>query len=63
MIGGGVEAQGASVDGALPGADRVPPLDAANAWYDSPEYAPLKWLRHGAGRFNTIFIAGLPDPR
>jgi uncharacterized protein (DUF1330 family) len=37
-------------------------LDAANAWYDSPVYAPLKRLRHGAGRFNAILMAGLPEP-
>jgi uncharacterized protein (DUF1330 family) len=40
-----------------------PTLDDANAWYDSPEYAPLKRLRHGAGVFNATFIAGLPEPR
>jgi uncharacterized protein (DUF1330 family) len=39
-----------------------PTLDAANAWYDSPEYAPLKELRHTAGRFNAVFIPGLPQP-
>ena len=40
----------------------VPTQEAANAWYDSPEYAPLKRLRHGAGRINAIFMAGLPEP-
>lgn len=38
-----------------------PTLAAANAWYDSPEYARLRAIRHSAGRFNAIFMAGLLD--
>lgn len=33
-----------------------PDLDAAQAWYDSEEYAPLKRLRLGAVRSNAVFF-------
>lgn len=33
-----------------------PDMASANAWYDSPEYAPLKAQRHGAGTFNATLI-------
>lgn len=32
-------------------------MRAANAWYDSPEYAPLKAQRQRAGTFNAAIIA------
>lgn len=31
---------------------------AARAWYDSPDYAPLKKLRLEATRGNAVFLAG-----
>ena len=36
-----------------------PDLDAANRWYDSPEYQPLKALRLTATRGDMVFIQGL----
>ncbi len=36
-----------------------PDLDAANRWYDSPEYQPLKALRLAATRGNMVFVQGL----
>ncbi len=63
VIGGDVELKEGASMVHFPVLIEFPTLNAANAWYDSPEYAPLKRLRHGAGRFNAIFIAGLPEPR
>jgi uncharacterized protein (DUF1330 family) len=60
VIGGDVELKEGTSMVHFPVLIEFPTLDAANAWYDSPEYAPLKRLRHGAGRFNAIFMAGLP---
>ena len=37
---------------------KFPSLEAANIWYDSEEYAPLKALRESAGRFSAVFIEG-----
>lgn len=34
-----------------------PTPEAARRWYDSPEYAPLKALRHAATRGNAVFFA------
>ena len=62
VIGGDVELKEGASMVQYPVLIEFPTLDAANAWYDSPEYAPLKRLRHGAGRFNAIFMAGLPEP-
>ena len=36
-----------------------PDLDAANRWYDCPEYQPLKALRLAATRGDMVFIQGL----
>jgi uncharacterized protein (DUF1330 family) len=36
-----------------------PDLAAANRWYDSPEYTPLKALRLAATRGNMVFLQGL----
>lgn len=38
----------------------LPDLHAADAWYDSPEYQPLKVLRENAGRFSAVFLEGAP---
>jgi uncharacterized protein (DUF1330 family) len=37
-----------------------PSLAQARAWYDSPEYAPLKAQRLGATRGGAVFMEGLP---
>ena len=36
-----------------------PDLDAANRWYSSPEYEPLKALRLAATRGDMVFVQGL----
>ena len=61
VIGGDVELKEGASMVHFPVLIVFPSLDAANAWSDSPEYAPLK-RRHGAGRFNAIFMAGRPEP-
>jgi uncharacterized protein (DUF1330 family) len=33
-----------------------PDGDSARAWYDSPEYQPLKAIRHRAARNNAVLI-------
>ena len=33
-----------------------PTLDAAKTWYDSPEYAPLKAMRHAATRSTGVLL-------
>jgi uncharacterized protein (DUF1330 family) len=35
-----------------------PDADSARAWYDSPEYRPLKAIRHRAARNNAVLIDG-----
>ena len=35
-----------------------PDADSARAWYDSPEYRPLKAIRHLAARNNAVLIDG-----
>ena len=37
---------------------RFPTAERALAWYDSPEYAPLRQLREQSGRTNMIFFEG-----
>ena len=63
VIGGTVELKEGAPMVHYPVMIEFPTLEAANAWYDSPEYAPLKRMRHGAGRYNAIFMAALPQPR
>ena len=36
-----------------------PSLEQARRWYNSPEYQPLKKLRHDATRSNGVFIEGV----
>ncbi len=36
-----------------------PDRAAAMAWYDSPEYAPLKAMRHGVSTANAIIVDSL----
>ncbi|MDQ4119419.1 MAG: DUF1330 domain-containing protein [Actinomycetota bacterium] len=40
-----------------------PDLDAARAWYDSPEYQPLQKLRHRAARSTAVLFEGTDPPR
>jgi uncharacterized protein (DUF1330 family) len=35
-----------------------PSMQAANEWYNSIEYAPLKALRMAAGEFSAVFLDG-----
>ncbi len=37
---------------------RFPTAERALAWYDSPEYAPLRRLREQSGHTNMIFFEG-----
>ena len=37
---------------------QFPSLEAANLWYTSAEYAPLKALREAAGEFSAVFMEG-----
>jgi uncharacterized protein (DUF1330 family) len=36
-----------------------PDVDAARGWYDSPEYQPLKELRHRCVRNTAVLFAGI----
>ena len=36
-----------------------PDLGAARAWYDSPDYQPLKELRHRSVRNTAVLFAGI----
>jgi len=63
VIGGDVQVKEGESMVHFPVLIEFPTLDAANAWYNSPEYAPLQRLRHSAGRFNAVFVAGLADGR
>ena len=60
-VGGDIEVKEGASMVTFPVLIEFPTLEDANAWYDSPEYAPLKQLRHGAGFFNAIFFPGLPE--
>jgi uncharacterized protein (DUF1330 family) len=35
-------------------------LERARQWFDSPEYKPVKELRHAAANSNMLAIEGLP---
>jgi uncharacterized protein (DUF1330 family) len=35
-----------------------PDVESARAWYEAPEYQPLKAIRHSAVRNNAVLIAG-----
>ena len=37
-----------------------PDVDAARAWWESDEYAPLKDMRRGASETNIILLEGAP---
>ncbi|WP_163832783.1 DUF1330 domain-containing protein [Spartinivicinus ruber] len=43
----------------LPVIIKFPSIDAANEWYNSEEYAPLKELRESAGEFSAVFMNGV----
>lgn len=38
---------------------RFPDMAAARAWADSPEYAPIKTIRHGAARATLALVDGI----
>jgi uncharacterized protein (DUF1330 family) len=38
-----------------------PSMEQAHAFWDSPEYAPLKAWRMARGRFNIILVDGMPE--
>jgi uncharacterized protein (DUF1330 family) len=57
VIGGPLEVVEGHWQPAFPVMLEFPSLDAAHRWYDSPEYAPLKKLRHAATRGNAVFMA------
>jgi uncharacterized protein (DUF1330 family) len=58
-IGGPFQVKEGSWRPTFPVIIEFPNLDAANRWYDSPEYQPLKALRHAGSRGNMVFIEGL----
>lgn len=35
-----------------------PSIEQANAWYDSPEYAPARALRHATSTADLVIVAG-----
>ncbi len=37
-------------------------VEAAKAWLDSPEYKPIKRLRHAAASSNMVVIEGVAGP-
>jgi len=39
-----------------------PSMTAAQAFYDDPEYAPVKDLRLRSSKGNLLFVEGMPDP-
>jgi uncharacterized protein (DUF1330 family) len=38
-----------------------PTAQQARAWWDSPEYAPAKALRHASARTRMLLVEGVPD--
>lgn len=59
VLGGDTELKEGDWQPTYPVMIEFPSLEAANAWYESPEYAPLRAKRLGAGQFNAVFIDGL----
>ena len=39
---------------------KFPSVDAADAFWNLPEYAPVKKLREGSGSFRIMSVEGLP---
>ena len=60
FVGGVVEVVEGDWRPAFPVIIEFPSLAQARAWYDSPEYAPLKAQRLGATRGGAVFMEGLP---
>jgi uncharacterized protein (DUF1330 family) len=58
VLGGKVETKEGDWELHTPVLIKFPSLSAANEWYSSAEYAPLKALRLEAGRFSAVFIEG-----
>ena len=58
-IGGPCQVKEGSWRPTFPVIIEFPNLEAANRWYDSAEYQPLKAIRLAATRGNMVFIDGL----
>ena len=56
VIGGDFERKEGTWEPAFPVLIEFPDRASADAWYDSPESAPLKALRQTSGTFNAVFI-------
>lgn len=59
VMGGQVETKEGEWAPVWPVMITFPTMEAANAWYNSPEYAPLKDLRLSAGEFSAVFMEGV----
>jgi len=59
VIGGPVERREGEWSPAFPVLIEFPTIEAARAWYDSPEYRPLRERRIGAVDSEAVLIAGL----
>jgi uncharacterized protein (DUF1330 family) len=60
VMGGQVDVKEGEWAPVFPVMIEFPTMEAANAWYNSPDYAPLKDLRLSAGEFSAVFIEGVP---
>lgn len=56
IMGGNTELKEGQWSPVLPVLIKFSDMNAANAWYNSKEYAPLKALRESAGEFSAVFI-------
>lgn len=61
VLGGDVQLKEGDWTPAWPVVIKFPSMQAANEWYNSTEYAPLKALRMAAGEFSAVFIDGISD--
>ncbi|GLX77216.1 hypothetical protein tinsulaeT_05560 [Thalassotalea insulae] len=62
VMGGNSQIKEGSWSPVMPVIIKFPTMEAANAWYDSEEYAPLKALRMSAGEFSAVFIGAQENP-
>ncbi len=61
-VGGEVRAIEGDVQLTFPVLLEFPTLRAAQEWYDSDSYAPLKALRHSASKSTAVFFESNPSP-
>jgi uncharacterized protein (DUF1330 family) len=59
VLGGEVQVKEGAWSPVWPVVIEFPTMQAANDWYNSPAYAPLKALRLAAGEFSAVFIDGV----